>query len=401
MRRVVLILISVLTVLGTQAQSKKKINQQLLAEFAAVQRTADSIEIIQTERRREIKNLGYALEELNLQMSRQTYEEATYRSEIRKKHAAISAFGFDANTLVSLTELDALPSPMNDKKFGDRSIWENRPFVVIQKPQMQDIADLKIKVQNEILQTKIAEYKTVNEKNKVLLGEDQAFLSDLKRLKTDYVVSLETYQIFNKELATKVRSLSVKEDELVRIKREEERLKKQQEIDATNKAKSKKSKDFDPPVFVENDPFDQREKQRKVESYGKDRGFDSFDYEVAPPTPTPKEEKRPAPEILEVVEVSAEFPGGRTALLDYLAKNMKMPQTAIDLGIYGKVYLRFVVAANGQLSDVFVQKGIDDCPDCDTEALRLVKEMPNWIPAKNDGKAVKSWNTLPVTFKNQ
>jgi protein TonB len=83
----------------------------------------------------------------------------------------------------------------------------------------------------------------------------------------------------------------------------------------------------------------------------------------------------------------------------FLASNIKYPETAIKLGLQGKCYLKFVVSENGNVSNVNVVKGVTDCPECDKEAIRVVRSMPNWKPAKMNGKAVNSFYTLPVSFK--
>jgi protein TonB len=57
-----------------------------------------------------------------------------------------------------------------------------------------------------------------------------------------------------------------------------------------------------------------------------------------------------------------------------------------------------VIEEDGNISNVKVQRGITDCPDCDAEAVRVVKTMPKWKPAENDGKPIKSWFNLPIKF---
>nr|WP_294859072.1 energy transducer TonB [uncultured Fluviicola sp.] len=118
--------------------------------------------------------------------------------------------------------------------------------------------------------------------------------------------------------------------------------------------------------------------------------------------PAPKElehiETR-QPEIFDVVEEPATFPGGMEALRKYLVENIKYPQTAKDQGISGKVYLKFIVSDKGAISNVKIMKGVSNCPECDQEAIRVVRNMPKWIPAKDNGKVVNSYFTLPVQFK--
>ncbi|MDR0801333.1 energy transducer TonB [Fluviicola sp.] len=122
---------------------------------------------------------------------------------------------------------------------------------------------------------------------------------------------------------------------------------------------------------------------------------------IDPTPPKPKEEKVEKKEeiIYDIVDENADFPGGRAALLKYLSENIKYPQTAVEMGIQGKSYLQFVVSENGFISNVKVKKGVTDCPECDQEAIRVIKGMPKWTPGKVNGKAVNSTFSLPVSFK--
>lgn len=109
--------------------------------------------------------------------------------------------------------------------------------------------------------------------------------------------------------------------------------------------------------------------------------------------------QEPAPEVMLVTDESAQYPDGRAAMLVYLEKNLVYPASARDEHISGKVFVRFVVSKTGQISQVKVLKGIENCPECSEEAIRLVSAMPRWIPGKNKGKAVNMYYNLPVTFK--
>ena len=63
----------------------------------------------------------------------------------------------------------------------------------------------------------------------------------------------------------------------------------------------------------------------------------------------------------------------------------------------GKVYVVFIVNEDGSLSDVKVIKSIS--PELDKEAIRVVKSMPKWNPAKQNGKTVKMKYVVPVNFR--
>ncbi len=105
------------------------------------------------------------------------------------------------------------------------------------------------------------------------------------------------------------------------------------------------------------------------------------------------------PELYTVVDVPADFPGGMSAFKEYLSKNMVYPKKALDEKIEGKCYVQFVVAEKGYISNVRVIRGVVSCPECDAEAVRIIKSMPNWTPGKVNGNNVNSTFNLPVQFK--
>lgn len=103
--------------------------------------------------------------------------------------------------------------------------------------------------------------------------------------------------------------------------------------------------------------------------------------------------------IFTVVEQQASFPGGPTKLYEYLAKNIKYPQQARETGTQGKVYLTFVVERDGSITDIKILRDIGS--GCGEEAIRVVKSMPKWQPAKQRGKVVRQQFNLPVNFSLQ
>ncbi len=101
--------------------------------------------------------------------------------------------------------------------------------------------------------------------------------------------------------------------------------------------------------------------------------------------------------IYETVEQKAEFPGGMQAMYKWLGDNLIYPQPSIENGVQGRVFVRFVVAKNGSISDAKVIRSLD--PFCDKEAVRCIKAMPRWSPGKMNGVAVRSYYVLPIQFK--
>ncbi len=85
----------------------------------------------------------------------------------------------------------------------------------------------------------------------------------------------------------------------------------------------------------------------------------------------------------------------------YVSKNFKYPESALEKGIQGRAYIKFSIEIDGKVSEVKIMRGVPDCPECDIEALRLIKSMPDWIPAVKDRKRVKSYLQIPVIFRLQ
>ncbi|MBD5371277.1 MAG: energy transducer TonB [Bacteroides sp.] len=90
------------------------------------------------------------------------------------------------------------------------------------------------------------------------------------------------------------------------------------------------------------------------------------------------------------------FPGGDTALREYISSNLKYPASAAENGIEGVVSVRFTVHADGSIGTIEIVRMID--PDLEQEAIRLVKGMPAWTPADRGGSPVEATVTLPITF---
>jgi periplasmic protein TonB len=100
--------------------------------------------------------------------------------------------------------------------------------------------------------------------------------------------------------------------------------------------------------------------------------------------------------IFTVVEEEAEFIGGIDKLMEFLVKNLNYPQEAKEKGIEGKVIITFVVEKDGSIADLKLTNGIGY--GCDEEAIRVVKLMPKWKPAKQRGKNVRQQFILPINF---
>ena len=103
--------------------------------------------------------------------------------------------------------------------------------------------------------------------------------------------------------------------------------------------------------------------------------------------------------IYTFVEKAPEFRGGIEALQMYLNLSLSYPEPAVNEGIQGTVYVQFVVEKDGIISNVIVIRSVGG--GCDEEAIRVVNEMPPWIPGSIKNKKVRVSMTFPVTFRLQ
>lgn len=101
--------------------------------------------------------------------------------------------------------------------------------------------------------------------------------------------------------------------------------------------------------------------------------------------------------IYNVVSENAEFPGGDVALSDWMRKNMKYPEECRKQGIQGRVVISFVVNKDGSIVDLETVRSPH--PALAEEGLRVVKSMPKWKPAKENGKVVRSRFNVPIMFR--
>ncbi|GAB3776980.1 hypothetical protein GCM10028818_23370 [Spirosoma horti] len=101
-------------------------------------------------------------------------------------------------------------------------------------------------------------------------------------------------------------------------------------------------------------------------------------------------------EVYRAVEERAVFPTGIPGLMQYVAHALRYPVKARTNGIEGTVLVSFVVLPTGAIGSASVKRGIGG--GCDAEALRIVKHMPYWLPAKQNGQAVATQHVLPIQF---
>ena len=101
----------------------------------------------------------------------------------------------------------------------------------------------------------------------------------------------------------------------------------------------------------------------------------------------------------DVVEEMPSFPGGIGAMMSFISSNVKYPSLNGTVYAQGRVVVSFVVERDGTLSNVEVQRSVEE--HLDREAVRVVKSMPKWNPGKQKGKAVRVKFTIAIAFRQE
>lgn len=115
---------------------------------------------------------------------------------------------------------------------------------------------------------------------------------------------------------------------------------------------------------------------------------------VIKPTADPDSSK-----IFGAAEEMPSFPGGEKALMQYIKDNTYYPKEMCEGAAQGRVMVGFVINEDGSISDVKVLRSLT--PELDEVAVKIVKGMPRWNPGKQNGKAVKTKYTVPVSFRTE
>ena len=97
-------------------------------------------------------------------------------------------------------------------------------------------------------------------------------------------------------------------------------------------------------------------------------------------------------------EVLPAYNGGQDALESYIQTNIEYPQDAIDNNVEGTVNVQFAVDEEGNITNIRtignkIGYGLEE------ESVKVVNRMPKWIPGKVNGKVVKTWRVLPITYR--
>ena len=105
--------------------------------------------------------------------------------------------------------------------------------------------------------------------------------------------------------------------------------------------------------------------------------------------------------VWDIAETMPEYPGGIDGLRTYIQENLTVPEKYknVETKAEYRVFVQFVVAEDGSITNVELKKSEPSKKDLNEEAIRVVKAMPKWKPGTVDGKPVKVRYLLPVTYR--
>lgn len=100
-------------------------------------------------------------------------------------------------------------------------------------------------------------------------------------------------------------------------------------------------------------------------------------------------------QIYTYAEVMPSFKGDMNS---YLVHHIVYPKMERESGIYGRVWIQFVVERDGTITHIVLMKGVVNGPGLAKEAMRVISTMPNWSPGMMYGKPVRTSTVIPVSF---
>ena len=98
-------------------------------------------------------------------------------------------------------------------------------------------------------------------------------------------------------------------------------------------------------------------------------------------------------------EVMPSYAGGMQNFYQFIADNVKYPRRAQQMRVEGRVFVQFVVEKDGSLSNIQVLRGIG--AGCDKEAIRVMKLVQGFSPAKQGDLRVRLQMVVPINFTLQ
>ena len=133
-------------------------------------------------------------------------------------------------------------------------------------------------------------------------------------------------------------------------------------------------------------------------------------------TTAAKDSVQEADRVFDKVDVLPQFDQGEAGLYQFLGNHISYPKEAQELGIQGRIFLKFVVEKDGSVSDFKIIRSIEKPKTVsngeanvkfekskkalEDEAVRVLKlSSGHWKPGKQKGEKVRVHFTLPIMFR--
>lgn len=387
-------------VLPCFSQSKKATNKILKEKYEQLIQQNDSIGRIIANNNQKLLELSKKSFSTSRNLFDRRQEFKGLKKDITDVQMLLVNLGFDPNTLVRQEDLDDVYGKYDEVDYQKEVKGIGSSLQPVGIKVMEDFSTEKLKVQNERLAQKNLEYIAVIDSNLQVIKKQEVletkFTTTIQKMEAASVILIKNKKVLRANyelLRSKCSELELKKEELEMVA---ENAKKELVVKSSSKKKKEKTILFVPPEVIE--------KEKSGSDIGLGAPFDFRNMGESDPIPPPapdilEKSMMNNSEIFEIVEEPASFPGGLEGLKKYLSAQVVYPARAKEDSISGKVYLKFIVSNTGQISNVKVMKGILNYPEFEAEAIRVIRLMPNWIPAKNNGKMVNSYFTLPIQFK--
>ncbi len=147
------------------------------------------------------------------------------------------------------------------------------------------------------------------------------------------------------------------------------------------------------PVVIK-DTIVEKKRQPKVEKTDKNIDVTDTSGKASADTGGGGEGTGSEDEIFRIVDQLPIPPGGN--LSEYISKHLRYPEQEKLMNVQGRVYISVIINKDGTLKDVKVAQGVS--PGLNEEALRIIKGMPAWQPAKRQGAPVAMIMKIPINF---
>ena len=98
----------------------------------------------------------------------------------------------------------------------------------------------------------------------------------------------------------------------------------------------------------------------------------------------------------EILTVAERMPSFKGNMAMWINQNLRKPGSRDGVDKQGRVVVKLVIEKDGSVSNPVLVRRLSR--PYDREALRVVRSMPKWNPAMNNGKPVRCYFTIPVTF---